>query len=79
MSVLSRILLCAVFSYAAIAALAQAAPSDPVTIESIWTDSNRKYDTPRAAILKEVDRQIHAGPFRPDWESLQQYQDPLSH
>jgi len=73
---LSSILLGAVFSFTAITAVAQAAPSDPDTIESIWTNANRKYDTPRAALLKEVDRQIRVGPFRADWESLQQYQEP---
>jgi len=72
----SRLLLGALVSFNALAAVAQAAPSDPASIERIWSDASRRYDTPRAAILKEIDRQIDAGPFRADWESLQQYQEP---
>jgi alpha-L-fucosidase len=49
---------------------------DPVAIDKIWQQADSKYDAPRAAILKEVDRQGNDGPFRPDWASLQKYQEP---
>ncbi len=45
-------------------------------IELEWQKSVAKYDTQRAALLKEADRQANDGPFRPDWESLRQYQQP---
>jgi alpha-L-fucosidase len=49
---------------------------DPVVLDQIWQKASAKYDTPRATILKEVDSVSHDGPFRPDWESLQQYEAP---
>ena len=40
-------------------------------------EGNRKNTTARAsAILADVDRGIHDGPFRPDWNSLSQYKVP---
>jgi alpha-L-fucosidase len=56
--------------------VAQTAAPDPASIESAWQKANRKYDGARAAILKDVDRQVQQGPFRADWESLQKYQAP---
>ena len=49
---------------------------DPQAIDQAWQKASAKYDTPRAAILHEVDRVGHQGPFRPDWESLQKYEVP---
>jgi alpha-L-fucosidase len=50
--------------------------SDPVAIDAIWQKADSKYDAARRQILEQVDRQAHDGPFRPDWESLQNYQIP---
>jgi len=49
---------------------------DPVKIDEAWQKASAKYDAPRAAIIKEVDRGDYDGPFRPDWESLQKYEVP---
>jgi len=49
---------------------------DPALIDQAWQKASAKYDAPRDAILKEVDRVAHEGPFRPDWESLQKYEIP---
>ncbi|HEX4489384.1 MAG TPA: alpha-L-fucosidase [Terriglobales bacterium] len=57
-------------------AFAQTANDSPEAIDKIWTKSISKYDAPRAALLKEVDRQGQQGPYRPDWRSLQNYQEP---
>ena len=45
-------------------------------IDLEWQKSVAKYDVQRNALLKEADRQANDGPFRPDWESLKQYQTP---
>jgi alpha-L-fucosidase len=63
---------------------AQSAPSptaataaqDPGLIDQAWQKASAKYDAQRSALLKEVDRLDHQGPFRPDWESLQKYEAP---
>ena len=49
---------------------------DPVVIDQAWQKASAKYDAPRTAILTDVDRVAHQGPFRPDWESLEKYQVP---
>jgi alpha-L-fucosidase len=75
---------CAVFAAAPsqVAAQAAAPPSaptaaqDPREIDQAWQRGSAKYDEGRAALLKEVDRKGHEGPFRPDWESLQKYEVP---
>jgi alpha-L-fucosidase len=55
---------------------APTASEDPLTIDLAWHKASAKYDASRAAILADVDRVNSAGPFRPDWESLQDYQVP---
>jgi alpha-L-fucosidase len=58
---------------------AQTAPTasqDPESIDQIWQKASSKYDSQRAALLKDVDTADHEGPFRPDWESLQKYEAP---
>ena len=55
---------------------APTAAEDPITIDQVWQQASSKYDAPRAAILRDVDRVSHSGPFRPDWESLEKYQAP---
>src|ERR1700742_4573479 len=46
------------------------------SLADIWQKATAKYDGPRSAILADVDREIHNGPFRPDWNSLSQYKVP---
>jgi alpha-L-fucosidase len=55
---------------------APTASADPVSIDQIWQKASSKYDTERAALLKEIDKVDQQGPFRPDWESLQKYEVP---
>jgi alpha-L-fucosidase len=63
-------------------AFAQAAADDataaenPTTIDQTWQKASAKYETARATIIKSVDRINSEGPFRPDWESLQNYKVP---
>jgi len=57
-------------------ATAPTAAQDPTAIDQAWQHASAKYDEARTAILKEVDRKGHEGPFRPDWESLQKYEVP---
>jgi alpha-L-fucosidase len=57
-------------------ATAPTAAEDPASLDRIWQKASSKYDSERAAILKEVDSIDHQGPFRPDWESLQKYEVP---
>ena len=60
-------------------ALSPAAPTasePPAAIDQAWQKASAKYDIQRSAILKEVDRVDAIGPYRPDWESLQNYEIP---
>jgi len=57
-------------------ATAPTASEDPTTIDLSWQKASGKYDSQRAALLKEVDDVNRQGPFRPDWESLQKYETP---
>ena len=57
-------------------ATAPTASQDPIAVDQAWQHASAKYDEARTAILKEVDRKGHEGPFRPDWESLQKYEVP---
>ena len=56
--------------------IAPTASQEPVVIDQAWQHASAKYDEARAAILKEVERNSHNGPFRPDWESLEKYEVP---
>jgi alpha-L-fucosidase len=61
-------------------------PADPLApthgvksaeeIDREWQASVSKYDAKRNAVLEEADRQAHDGPYRPDWETLRNYQIP---
>ena len=55
---------------------APTASEPPAAIDQAWQKASAKYDTHRAAILKEVERVDDIGPYRPDWESLQKYEVP---
>jgi len=57
---------------AALPALAQTPNADDL----VWQKANRKFDARRAAILQQVDKEGHAGPFQPTWDSLKHYQVP---
>jgi len=75
---LGRILLalCAPSLLLAQSATAPTAFEAPATIDQIWQRASSKYDSERAALLKEVDSIDSQGPFRPDWQSLQKYEVP---
>ena len=45
-------------------------------IDREWQRSVSKYDAPRAAILREVDQQIAAGPYAADWGTLRHWGMP---
>ena len=55
---------------------APTASESPVVLDQTWEKASAKYDGARTAILNDVDRVGHEGPFRPDWESLQKYEVP---
>jgi alpha-L-fucosidase len=50
--------------------------ADAATIDAIWQKASSKYDNQRAALLKQVSAGDQEGPFRPDWESLRNYEVP---
>src|ERR1700723_1306169 len=55
------------------------APTAGNSAESLadaWAQASAKYDSPRTAILADVERGSQDGRFRPDWNSLSQYQVP---
>ncbi len=55
------------------------APTATNSAESLadaWAQASAKYDSPRKAILSDVERGSQDGRFRPDWNSLSQYQVP---
>jgi len=61
-------------------------PADPLApthdtksaaeIDHEWQVSVSKYDSKRAEILREVDRQDGTGPYRADWETLRKFEMP---
>jgi alpha-L-fucosidase len=52
------------------------AAENPEEIDRLWSQASSKYDSERARILKQVETVIQQGPFRPDWQSLRQYEVP---
>jgi alpha-L-fucosidase len=64
------------YSQATFSSGSPTAPQDPAEIDQVWQRASAKYDAHRAELLIEVNREDHDGPFRPDWESLQQYEAP---
>jgi len=81
-SILSSLALAAIVVVAPAASLSQTsatAPTagiDPAVLDRQWEAGNSKYNQQRKAILQEVDRVSHDGPYRPDYESLDKYQAP---
>ena len=67
-------------------ALAQNQPSDPLAptlgvksaaeIDREWQQSVSKYDAERNRLLADEEKQENDGPFRADWASLMNYQQP---
>src|ERR1039457_3320047 len=57
-------------------ASAPTASEDPAVIDQAWQKAGSKYDSARAALLKDVDSANAEGPFRADWESLQKFEAP---
>ena len=57
-------------------ASAPTASLSPSEIDEMWQKASAKYDAARAAILERVEQVNSKGPFRPDWESLQNYRVP---
>jgi alpha-L-fucosidase len=55
---------------------APTAAENPLVIDQAWQKASAKYDAARTAILENVDRINREGPFRPDWESLENYKVP---
>jgi alpha-L-fucosidase len=49
---------------------------NPAEVDKLWQDASTKYDAARATILRKVNAQIKDGPFRPDWDSLANYEIP---
>jgi alpha-L-fucosidase len=52
------------------------AAKSPESLAEVWQKASAKYDAQRNAILADVERGASQGPFRPDWNSLSQYQAP---
>ena len=55
---------------------APTASDPPQAIDKRWQQASSKYESQRASMLKTVESTIRQGPFRADWQSLQQYQVP---
>jgi alpha-L-fucosidase len=66
------ILLFTVLAGASILGLAQT----PSAEDLVWQKAIQKYDGQRESILKQVDGEANAGPFKPSWDSLQGYRIP---
>jgi alpha-L-fucosidase len=55
---------------------APALAQKPNADDLVWQKAVQRYDGRRTAILQEVNREAHAGPFGPTWESLAKYKIP---
>jgi len=49
---------------------------DPAVIDKTWQNATSKYAAQRTSILQSVDKTIQEGPFRADWQSLENYEVP---
>ena len=73
------IVVLALFTFSSLRAQNASAPTasqDPAVIDQAWQKASSKYDSARAALLKDVDSANAQGPFRADWESLQKFEAP---
>jgi alpha-L-fucosidase len=57
-------------------ATAPTASNSAESLADAWATASAKYDGPRNALLADVERGVQNGQFRPDWNSLSQYQVP---
>jgi alpha-L-fucosidase len=48
----------------------------PNAEDLVWQKAIQKYDHQRQSMLKQVDEEANAGPFKPTWDSLKGYQIP---
>ncbi len=48
----------------------------PEALAEQWIKASSKYDGERSKLLADVEREGHEGPFRPDWNSLSNFQVP---
>jgi alpha-L-fucosidase len=64
------------FCLMAQSATAPTAANSAESLADAWAQASAKYDSPRKAILADVERGSQDGRFRPDWNSLSQYQVP---
>ena len=70
-------LLAVIFSVLPVAAQTQPSSSqDAETIDQTWQHASSKYDSQRAALVKEARSIGSQGPYRADWQSLQKYEVP---
>jgi alpha-L-fucosidase len=80
------LLLLLVFSAPVVFAQNNGGSSDPLSptlgvksapeIDREWQQSVSKYDAERNRLLAEADKQANDGPYRPDWATLMNYQQP---
>ena len=69
----------ALFPLRCVMAQSSTAPTTSTSPESLaeaWSKASANYDGPRNALLADVERGANDGRFRPDWNSLSQYQVP---
>jgi alpha-L-fucosidase len=63
-------------SWSQTSATAPTVGTDPVVLDQQWMAGNSKYDEQRKTVLADVDRVVHDGPYRADYESLDKYEAP---
>ena len=78
LSRLARLATLLLFSCCAMAqsATSPTASNGAESLAEVWSKASAKYDGPRNAILADLERGTQDGQFRPDWNSLSQYQVP---
>ena len=59
-----------------ISSAAKAAGQQPNLDDLLWERAAAKYDSQRTAVIANVDRIAHQGPFQPNWDSLEHYKIP---
>jgi len=68
--------LCAHSSSYGQSATAPTSSEAPERIDEVWQKASSKYDGQRAELLKDVENADREGRYRPDWESLKNYEAP---
>ncbi len=58
------------------AATRLASGQTPSAEDLVWQKAIQKYDAQRQSILKHVEEEANAGPFKPTWDSLKGYRIP---